>query len=584
MNQKHLPHPARGHILTGMAGVLALLLLCLPRPGESGPVPEGPVAVEQNQGPDARGDGAFTPLSSTTAPDTAVIAGFDFEGQGSQIGPDPQGWTEVDVTAQTGIFFHVDDFSGLGGAITPISGNQSLWCGSPGDSCWGFTPGYGNNWGQDFATSEFPPVTGDVTMTYRVKWSMDNLSDDHLYVQYQDLLGIWQTLKTYTDASGGALPDTITVPAADHNGTFKVRFRFESDGIWSDEDGVYNSDGPVVIDDIVVTDGTGVVDTQDFEAEAPGAHLTADGRWKATFRSGFGERATLWDGNTVVQENGPVNNSYFWVFFAASPDYYDCGGFPLQKAVPYGPGNEGFYIRNEVRSPWIDITHDENMQPVTSFDSAFLEFDVYRDLPKAVGVFYQWKVRTRVNGGCPGNWSNSAWIYFGDYQAWYRHVGDMTAYIDPGDTEIQIALGVYDCGDPMGAQCPSGVTGGCHSHAPLIDNVQVLTTTTGTQTGVSDTPVSRPTALLAPHPNPARGPIDISFSLAEAGKVLVEIYDVAGRRVRRLAEKSLGAGPGELVWDGRSDAGDPVAGGIYFIRLQTGDRALVRRVLRLDRR
>ena len=49
--------------------------------------------------------------------DTVLLAEYTFDdGFG---GPDAQGWTSVDMTAQPGTFFHVDDFSGLSGWYTP---------------------------------------------------------------------------------------------------------------------------------------------------------------------------------------------------------------------------------------------------------------------------------------------------------------------------------------------------------------------------------------------------------------------------------------------------------------------------------
>jgi hypothetical protein len=48
---------------------------------------------------------------STTTNDTTVLGYWTFDTPPG----DPQGWTSVDRTAQTGVYFHVDDFAGLGG-------------------------------------------------------------------------------------------------------------------------------------------------------------------------------------------------------------------------------------------------------------------------------------------------------------------------------------------------------------------------------------------------------------------------------------------------------------------------------------
>ena len=47
----------------------------------------------------------------------------------------------------------------------------------------------------------------------------------------------------------------------------------------------------------------------------------------------------------------------------------------------------------------------------------------------------------------------------------------------------------------------------------------------------------------------------------------LEIYDVEGRLVRRLAGSELGIGDHEIVWDGRNEQGQPVVAGRYLSRI-----------------
>jgi flagellar hook assembly protein FlgD len=54
--------------------------------------------------------------------------------------------------------------------------------------------------------------------------------------------------------------------------------------------------------------------------------------------------------------------------------------------------------------------------------------------------------------------------------------------------------------------------------------------------------------------------------VAKAGRVQVNIYDVAGRKVRGLADRVFPAGEHTLQWDGTDDAGAKVARGVYFVR------------------
>jgi flagellar hook assembly protein FlgD len=61
----------------------------------------------------------------------------------------------------------------------------------------------------------------------------------------------------------------------------------------------------------------------------------------------------------------------------------------------------------------------------------------------------------------------------------------------------------------------------------------------------------------------------------------VAIYDVTGRRLATLVDETLPAGRHSLTWNGRSDAGQSLAPGVYFCRMQTGRFAATRRLLLL---
>ncbi|NOT34735.1 MAG: hypothetical protein HOP12_11270 [Candidatus Eisenbacteria bacterium] len=71
--------------------------------------------------------------------------------------------------------------------------------------------------------------------------------------------------------------------------------------------------------------------------------------------------------------------------------------------------------------------------------------------------------------------------------------------------------------------------------------------------------------------NPSRSGIAlIEFGLASKERAEVEVFDVAGRLVKRLADRVFEAGvPHRLTWDGRDDQGYAVARGMYFYRLRT---------------
>jgi hypothetical protein len=82
---------------------------------------------------------------------------------------------------------------------------------------------------------------------------------------------------------------------------------------------------------------------------------------------------------------------------------------------------------------------------------------------------------------------------------------------------------------------------------------------------------------LRAYPVPASVGLTLEAPSAPAVPAMLGVFDLQGRRVRLLYE---GAGsPGRILWDGRDDAGERVASGIYLAKLELGGRSLTRRVV-----
>ncbi len=105
----------------------------------------------------------------------------------------------------------------------------------------------------------------------------------------------------------------------------------------------------------------------------------------------------------------------------------------------------------------------------------------------------------------------------------------------------------------------------------------------GALDGVTEAPgAALPTALaLRATPNPAIGPTRVAFDLPREARVSLGVYDLAGRRVRALAEGMRAAGRHEAIWDGRADGGHVALAGVYFVRLSTEGAELRERVVRV---
>jgi hypothetical protein len=81
-------------------------------------------------------------------------------------------------------------------------------------------------------------------------------------------------------------------------------------------------------------------------------------------------------------------------------------------------------------------------------------------------------------------------------------------------------------------------------------------------------------ALGQNRPNPFNPETTIPYSLADRGRVVIRIYDVAGRLARTLVDKVEIPGLHAAPWNGRTDDGSPSASGVYFYRIEYPDGTL----------
>jgi parallel beta-helix repeat protein len=89
------------------------------------------------------------------------------------------------------------------------------------------------------------------------------------------------------------------------------------------------------------------------------------------------------------------------------------------------------------------------------------------------------------------------------------------------------------------------------------------------------------TALVAIVPNPFNPTTTIQYSLASQGRVEIDVYDVAGRLVERLARETQVAGKHAVVWEGKDRKGSPVASGVYFVRMSAAGQLFTRKMVLL---
>ncbi len=171
-----------------------------------------------------------------------------------------------------------------------------------------------------------------------------------------------------------------------------------------------------------------------------------------------------------------------------------------------------------------------------------------------------------------------AWDNFGDQiNGWAfegsfpHHGGPAAADIDlDGRVEVVLLssnwLHVLDMNNPPG---PADQSWPMYGHDPQ-------------RTGCSDCPEDVTTAIdpepdgeritrvsfAVPSPNPVSGSARFSYAVPTRAVVSLEIYDLRGARVATVLREEFGPGRKVLSWNGRDNAGAPLASGHYFARLR----------------
>jgi len=107
-------------------------------------------------------------------------------------------------------------------------------------------------------------------------------------------------------------------------------------------------------------------------------------------------------------------------------------------------------------------------------------------------------------------------------------------------------------------------------------------TSTPTQTADVETPsagLGQRVLIRDVRPNPVSQATTITLDVPHDAQARLVVYDVSGRAVRTLVNRTLEAGVHPIAWDGRSDVGEPVARGIYFAKLDSGRQSSTRRIV-----
>jgi hypothetical protein len=489
--------------------------------------------------------GAFAGSNSQRAQaDTVWFGGFDgsYAVEGGVWDFDDgtmQGWYGVDLTENSGPTWWqrvtAADFECLESAPMLAGTVGQLWLGgqqSQADAeCWicdeGQTCslGYVNDLTQRIESSEIPYAGGDVALQFDYFSDCEGRPFDYTRGFIVAFAGGEELDSFDFDELGGVIGDPENpatfaemIEAEDlpeETTDLKIRFDFQADGGWSDEDGLYCSTyGAFAIDNVVLNiDGGNPEFVEDFDE--------GQGGWIASHIPGVGNFVEL----NHVSDYEILDACDCGLEGHLMTFHDESGGHPQFAEVQI----------NMAVSPIIDRS-----EIPAAYSTVFYELEMYADLPVYNCVRYRPGVMFYPDPACNGGWSprmgSPVWIYTLQNPICFLDSRTLSNPGVPGDAQrYRFVFEVISCGSCW-SEIPlcTGIT----NETPLIDNIRfglatspdapVIELSSGLgvdfQDGFSQGPILDPTDpgrsdvwLL---PSPAEPPYTLGDSLVVTGPVV----------------------------------------------------------------
>lgn len=73
------------------------------------------------------------------------------------------------------------------------------------------------------------------------------------------------------------------------------------------------------------------------------------------------------------------------------------------------------------------------------------------------------------------------------------------------------------------------------------------------------------------YPNPFNPSTQIEYSIPQASRVVLKIYNLYGQEIRTLVDEQQAPGIYRVIWDGRRETGRVISSGIYFAKIVAGN-------------
>ena len=522
-------------------------------------------------------------------------------------------WCDMDNDGDQDLSFSNQDGTGFwlyendgGGAFTDITGGAGLggtyaykilWAELTGDDYPDLVQRRSSSWlYQNDGDGTFTNITGGsgLSGTPRGVADFDNDGSNDLLTWYSDQLRVQTGNGDGTfaaPATVGSAPDCWTTVCFDYNRDDAIDIYVGTYGS-SGANRLFRNEGGGGFTDVAAAAGvawTGAthgLDAGDYDNDgwpdlylgsysSPGCKLyrnLGDG----TFADVTGAGGVLGHADTRTVSFHDYDNDGFLDIFASHHDFYSYSNLMWHNL---GDGTfEETGVRLGLSGEWIG----------DYFGVGWGDYDNDGDVDLFAAGHID-KYRLFRNDGCPGNSlvvelvgveSNRSGI--GATAELYLCDRLLSRSVIAGSGRqdfhgLRLHFGMDDCieADSLVITWPTGTIG---RTGPIAAN-QFLTIVEATATDIAPAAAAATPLALQSAPNPFNPSAAISFVLGEPADVEIAIYDTRGRRVVTLPGGPLPAGPRTIYWNGRDDAERPVPAGVYFCRVDTGDRSVTARMI-----
>jgi len=245
-----------------------------------------------------------------------------------------------------------------------------------------------------------------------------------------------------------------------------------------------------------------------------------------------------------------------------------------EPGVVYVSGDAGIVMSEDSGATWQPF--DQGLPPGGVVDLQAVDYPTGIPGKAETG---EWPLMAATDQGIYArNWDDAAWqlVLPGSFRK--LEVGS-TAMALADDGSLWGGYSPYDAGSTW-EDWSAAFAGETILDITMGSRFYVLTDVTGVHMHdprPNAVPAAAPPRFLRASPNPFNPRTSLAFSLAAPARVDLEIFDVAGRPVRRLLSGAdYAAGTHAVTWDGRGDGGRSLPSGVYFCRLRTegGERML----------